>query len=420
MSDRPTDIRIEDLAEPILDENQKRILEITKGMRVEFDEGAVLDEAMKRTGLSDFGPDDFRPRLGVWLESLDEDHSLSSVGRLGAWGDVVRYLVSRLRVEDLLRRHPEILDIEIERPIIIVGLPRSGTTHLLNLISADTRLRSLPYWESLEPIPIRGEGPGADGLDPRYKRCRASFERTDGLLPHLKAMHHMTPEHTHEEIELQAIDFSSYVLEWIADVPRARDAYLAADQTSSYAYMKKVLKCLQWLRGPDRWILKSPQHLEQLGPLVETFPDATFVVTARDPVSVIASTITMLGYGSRIRCTSFDLAEIAEYWIDRVETLLRRCVRDRDLLPASQSIDILFHEFMADDIATVERIYDLADHPMTPAARAQLDHYMEKNERGKYGRLAYDLRGDFGIDPDVLRKRFDFYFERFPIRAEEH
>ena len=103
---------------------------------------------------------------------------------------------------------------------------------------------------------------------------------------------------------------------------------------------------------------------------------------------------------------------------DRIETLLRRCVRDRDQLPADQSIDVLFHEFMADDIGTVERIYDLAGHPMTDGARKQLDDYMLANPRGKYGRVRYDLKQDFGIDPDVLRKRFEFYFDRFPIRAE--
>ena len=418
MVDRPADIRIEDLAEPVLTEMQKAALAATSGIEVQFDEEAILNEAMRRTGLSDFGSDDFRDRLAVWVQSLDEDKAANPMGRLGVYNDTLRYAINRLRLEDLLARHPEILDVEIRRPIIIVGLPRSGTTHLLNLISADTRLRSLPYWESLEPIPIPGEEPGPDGQDPRYLRCRQNFERSDGLLPHLKAMHHMTPEHTHEEIELQALDFSSYILEWVAHVPRLRDYYLSQDQTSSYAYMKKALQALQWLRGPDRWVLKSPQHLEQLRPLYKTFPDATFAVTARDPVSVIASTITMAAYGNRLRCKRVDLTAVAEYWMDRIETLLRRCVRDRDILPEAQSIDVLFHEFMADDVGTVERIYELADLPMTPEARQQFEDYMRDNPRGKYGRVVYDLQADFGIDPEVLRKRFDFYFERFPIVAE--
>ena len=112
-----------------------------------------------------------------------------------------------------------------------------------------------------KPVPVPGEEPGPDGVDPRLARCRSHFELQDGLLPHLRAMHWMTPEHVHEEIELQAPDFSSYILEWIAHAPRWRDYYLAHDQRPHYAYMKKALKALQWQRGPDRWILKSPQHL---------------------------------------------------------------------------------------------------------------------------------------------------------------
>jgi hypothetical protein len=151
---------------------------------------------------------------------------------------------------------------------------------------------------------------------------------------------------------------------------------------------------------------------------MRTFPDATVAITHRDPVSVIASTITMLGYGSRLRCERVDLPGIADYWIDRIERLLRACVRDREQVPADQSLDVLFHEFMADDVAMVERIYALADLEMTPEARGALDRFMQENPRGKHGRLVYDLQGDFGVDPEALRKRFDFYFERFPIQAE--
>jgi hypothetical protein len=416
--DPPDTIRIGDLAHPVLSERQRAVLEAVSRIEVVLSRDAVLGAAQKQTGLSDFGADDFRERLDVWLASVEEDETLGPVGRLGVFGDCVRYASNRLRLEDRIRQHPEILELELARPIIIAGLPRSGTTHLLNLIADDTRLRSLPYWESLEPISVPGEEPAPDGSDPRLVRCRQNFERQDGLLPHLRAMHHMTPEHVHEEIELQAIDFSSYILEWIAEVPRWRDYYLAHDQTPHYAYMRKALQAVQWQRGGDRWILKSPQHLEQLGPLLQTFPDATVVFTHRDPVAVIRSAITMNAYGARVRCKRVDIDGIAAYWIDRVERMLRACVRDRDAIPEGQSLDVLFHEFMADDIATVERIYRLAGLEMTHAARAALGSFMTRNPRGKYGRVVYDLKADFGVDPGELRERFDFYFERFPIRAE--
>ena len=413
------DIHITDLANPVLTAAQQAAIEAASAVRLSLTEDAVLAAARQKTGLADFGADDFRARLRIWLQAADEDAELNAVGRATVFGNCVRALANRLRLEDLLTRHPEIHETEIRKPIIITGLPRSGTTHLVNLISADRRLRSLPFWESLEPFPALEDVPGPDGVDPRLVRCRESYERSDRLLPLLRAMHHMTPEHVHEEIEVQELDFSTYNLEWYARVPRWRDFYLSYDQRPHYAYLKKALQALQWLRGPDRWVLKSPQHLEQLVPLYETFPDATIVLTHRDPVYVIQSAITMLAYGARLRRTRVDTRDIATYWIDRIERLLRACVRDRNRLPASQSLDVLFHEFMANDVTMVERIYELADLPMTREARGRLDAFVADNPRGKYGRVKYDLRADFGIEAVDLRERFDFYLQRFPVRVED-
>jgi hypothetical protein len=153
-------------------------------------------------------------------------------------------------------------------------------------------------------------------------------------------------------------------------------------------------------------------------PLLATFPDATIAITHRDPVAVIQSAITMLAYGERVRRTRLDLPALAAYWIDRIERLLRACVRDRDRLPAARSVDVLFHEFMADERGTVARIYERAGLPMTVEAAASVDAFLADNVRGKHGQVVYDLPGDFGVDPGEVRRRFDFYFARFPIRVE--
>lgn len=411
-------IRITDLASPILTDAQRAAIERAAAIPVTLSEDAVLTAAVKQTGLSDFGADDFRGRLGVWLQAVDEDDRLGPVGRLGLWAQCVRFLSNRLRLEELLARHPEILDVELREPIIVAGLPRSGTTHLLNLLATDTRLRSLPYWEALEPIPAPGDGPGRDGRDPRYLRCLAAYEQAAARLPHLRAMHDMPPEHIHEEVELLDLNVASYQLEWVCLAPRWRDHYLALDMRPHYAYLKRVLQALTWLRGPQRWVLKSPQHMEQLVPLHATFPDATIVLTHRDPVAVIQSAITMMAYGERMRRTRIDLPALADYWIDRVERLLRACVRDRDGLPADRVLDVPFHEFMAEDLATVGRIYERAGLPIADETRAAMAAFLRSNARGKYGRVVYDLRGDFGVDPEAVRRRFAFYLERFAVRPD--
>ncbi len=418
-----TEIRITDLADPGLTTEQIEMRDLAERFPVVFSVEGILAAARDRTGLDDFGPDDFLERLAVLCIAVDEDTSLAASGRAGVYFDFVRYASNRLLIQDVLRRHAEIRDVAIVAPIVVAGLPRSGTTHLLNLLAADRRFRSLPYWESCEPVARPGENPTVDGEDPRYTRSRESWEQTDRLLPLLEAMHAMTPDHVHEELELMGPDFASYNFEWRFHAPRWRDHYLTHDQTPHYEYMKTVLKILQWQdaqRGlPEkRWVLKCPQHMEQLPVLHATFPDATVVITHRDPTAVIASASTMTSYGDRMRCTRPDPVRTAHYWADRVETLLRSCGRDRDLLPAARSLDVRFDDFMADDLGTVDRIYALAGVEMTPTARDRLAEYVTENPRGRHGRIVYDMQEDFGIDRAALRERFRFYMDRFGVPGE--
>ncbi|MDQ1462480.1 MAG: hypothetical protein QOI08_3964 [Actinomycetota bacterium] len=411
-------VRIDDLRSPHLDAGQQSALAYVATLDLTFDEERLLARARARTGCDDFGSLDFLPRLRAMIDAVESDTGLGPLGRLAILQRSERLLAGRLLVEDMVRRRPEILEIQLVAPIVVIGLPRSGTTHLVNLIASDTRLRSLPYWESLEPVPRPGDGSTRDGIDPRFMRCRRDYDAQMRMVPLLSAMHHQEPTAIEEEIELEDLDFASYTLEWLARVPQWRDFYLGLDQRVHYAYMKKVLQVVTFLRGPTRWVLKSPQHLEQIPALLATFPDATFAITHRDPVSVIQSAATMLAYGDRMRRAAIEPEALAEYWIDRVDRLLRACVRDRDLLPADRTVDVLFHEFMRDDVGMVERIYGRARLPLTEDARRGLDGFMTKHPRGKHGALTYDLRGDFGLDPEVVRARFDYYFERFPIEVE--
>ncbi|MFP6663646.1 MAG: sulfotransferase [Deltaproteobacteria bacterium] len=414
----PGEIHIDDLREPILNDFQKAALAYGETLKLDFTVEGILGQAREATGLSDFGADDFRERLGLLVEEWSQDEGLTGIGRLGLWNKLTLFARNRLLIHDHLRRHPEVHDEEIREPIIVVGLPRSGTTHLLNLIAADPAMHSLPLWESYEPLPMPGESPSADGVDPRYARCAAQWEAMQQATPFLAAMHPMNPDHIHEELELMGPNFASYNFEWLAMSPRWRDDYFAHDQTPHYEYCRTVLKILQAERGARRWVLKCPQHLEQLPVLQKVFPDATFAVTHRDPVAVIQSTVTMLAYGQRIGRKKVEPEALLEYWIERIDHLLRACVADRDSLPAGRSIDIPFDIFMKDDIAMVEKIYATAGIPFSSAIRNHMQNFMDQHPRGRDGRIVYHLERDFGVNPAELRKRFAWYFDRFPVRAE--
>jgi hypothetical protein len=416
---RPAAVRIEDLAAPTfppeMAELRRAVAALAGDLRLERD--ALVADARRQTGLSDLGDPGFAERLDVLLRALREEAGLSSFGMVSNYMLLKQLLCSRLLLEDLLRRHPEIDDVPIERPIVIAGLPRTGTTHLHNLLSADPALRALPYWESLEPLLAPGETDDGGAPDPRIARTEMALGMVNGAMPYFVRMHEMTADHVHEEIQLLAIDFSSMLFETIALMPSWRDYYRAHDQTPHYAYLKRILQALTWLRGGRRWVLKSPQHLEQLGPLVRVFPDATFVVTHRDPVSITASMATMIAYTARMNVDRPDPVACGRYWSARVEDLLRGCVRDRELLPAARSIDVRFQDLTADDFAMVERICALAGHPLTPTARAAMDAFLAAHPRGRHGTVVYDMAA-LGLDRAERRKALRFYSERFALEDE--
>jgi len=383
---------------------------------------ALMDAASAEIGLDDFGdgfPDTgFRERLDVLCTALRTEAGLGPSGVVSSYTQLVQLLKSRLLLEDLWRRHPEILELAIERPIVICGLPRTGTTHLHNLIAADASLRSLPYWESVEPVLGEQEQPGPGEPDPRLARTEAALAVVNTAMPYFRRMHEMTTDHVHEEIQLLAIDVSTMLFDTMAPMPSWRDYYLAHDQTPHYEYLRKVLQALQWLRGGERWVLKSPQHIEQFPALCATFPDATFVVTHRDPVAVTTSVVTMLTYVARLSLEPVDPMRIGGYWADRIERMLRSCVDERDVLPADQTIDVRFDEFMADDVATVQRIYELAGQPFTGDVKAAMDEFMADHPRGRHGGVIYDP-ADFGLDADERRSALRFYRERFAVVDED-
>jgi|TARA_R100001509_G_scaffold139136_1_gene93512 hypothetical protein len=416
------DIIIDDLAHPVLTAAQRAAVEHTRSMQVDLTPDSIMAEAEAKTGLQDWGAMDFLERLQLLCDEWDSDDGLTNIGRLSLRAKLLQHATSRLLIHDTFKRHPEIHAIQIKEPIIVVGLPRSGTTHLLNLMAADPRLRALPLWESYEPVPLPSEAGSTAAVDPRYQRCEEAWQNMQLMTPHIAAMHPMNPDHIHEELELMGPNFASYNYEWLSLSPRWRDHYYQEDQTPHYEYMRDVLKLLTWQQRdtarPTRWVLKCPQHLEQLPVLRKVFPDATVAVTHRDPVDVIQSSVTMQAYGQRMSRKTVMTTELLDYWSDRVEHLLRACVRDRAAYPPAQSIDVPFRQLIRDDVGMVERIYQKAGLAMTDTARTALSTFATEHQ-SDYGRVRYDLKGQFGISPDELRERFDFYFDAFPFLRKE-
>jgi hypothetical protein len=231
-------------------------------------------------------------------------------------------------------------------------------------------------------------------------------------------MHELDAHTPHEEIGFFEMDFACPIFYTRFQVPTYRAWYREQDMTSSYAYVRRVLQVVSALRDPGkRWVLKSPMHLEQLGPLMKVHPSASIVMTFRDPARVILSLATMSAYGRRLVQRTIDPKRIGREVAAMVQHRFDAAVRDVHLVPPAQRCDVHFDAYMKDPIAAVRRVLDFADLDASEATLARFRRYQDEHPRGKLGRVVYRY-ADVGLDPAELRRASRAYREKFGVRAE--
>lgn len=410
--------RVDEFKDPRLPEERRLVLEAVEKEPLDMSVQGVLDAAMARTGLTDFGAGDFRERLGRLLGEVEADANVWKDAKKGFVAQCVKAASNRLLNRDFLLRNPQVDDIVIDRPIFITGLPRSGTTHLENLIAADRRLRYLPVYLGAQAVPTPGEEAGPDGVDPRWARSNAHWNQVKAN-PIMAAMHEHSPDHACGENELQIPDFASYQWEWMADLPGWRDFYYSQDQTPHYEYGRTMLKAIaHQFPSERRWILKGNALSEQLPVLDRVYPDAIIVMTHRDPLAILQSVLTMRGLAVLAHQKVPNIQAHVSYWVDRIEHMLRAYMRDMTAIPDDRRVDLMFQDVIADDVGTAQRVLAAAGLPTSPQSEQDMRDYMDNHPRGRDGRVVYDLAGNFRLDVGELRERFRFYTDHFPVKHE--
>jgi hypothetical protein len=410
--------RVEQFRNPAHPPERLRELEADESLPLDMSVEAVLRTARARTGLEDFGPLDFVDRLSRLLREVEGDQNVWKTWKRRFLETCAKAAANRLKNRAFLEQHPQIDTLGIERPTIVIGLPRSGTTHLENLIAADRRLRYLPVYLGAEAVPTPGEKAGADGRDPRWIRSDQHWQHMKAN-PIMAAMHEHSPDHACGENELQLPDFASYQWEWLADVPGWRDFYFTQDQTPHFEYARTILKAIAFQFPNDRrWILKGNAHSEQLRALMKVYPDATIVMNHRDPLAILQSVLTMRGLAVLSSQKVPDVRGHVKYWVDRIERMLRAYMRDRAIVPANQRVELLFQDIIADDVGSAQMVLERAGLPATNESMQDMRSYMDHHPRGRAGRVVYDMAGDFGLDVGALRERFRFYTDEFAVRLE--
>ncbi len=384
---------------------------------VRLDADSLLQSARKSASLTDFGHDSFRAPLERLVASLESEAQLTLLGRVIARRDLLRLLENRLRQVDLRKQHREINWERIERPLFILGLPRTGTSILHELMAQDPANRVPMTWEVMHPFPPPETR--TFHSDPRIAQVDAHFSGIDRLLPDFKTMHPMGARLPQECVVITQHEFASMVWHTSNRVPSYQNWLDGADLRHVYESHKRWLQVLQWKAPAERWVLKSPGHLWALESLLAVYPDARIVQNHRDPLKVVASLVSLVCTLRSLATEEVDPHEIGRDWTQRLAAGLDHATRVRDeaKLPESQVFDVPFREFMADEIAMVRKIYQHFGMQYTAEAERRMRAFLAANAADKHGRHTYDLSLG-GLDEATERKRYAAYQQRFAIPSE--
>jgi hypothetical protein len=386
---------------------------------IRLDEPSLLAAATRRTGLADFGPDTFREGLRSLIDSLESEAALSTLGRFIARTEIVMFLENRLRLQDWRRRHPEIAEVRIERPVFIIGMPRTGTSILHEIIAQDPNVRVPMTWEVDRPFPP----PEAASYttDARIREVQRNLDRSESLIPDFKRMHPMGAELPQECVRMTAIEFASMIFHTTYRVPSyARWLHDRADLAPVYASHRRFLQQLGWRCARERWVLKSPGHLWAIEDLMREYPDACLVQTHRDPLKITASLTSLVSVLRTMASERVDRLEIAHEWSEHVRTGLEKSVeaRKRGVVPSAQVIDVQFRDFMKDQIGTIRTIYQRFGMRLTPEAESRMRAFIADNPDDKHGKHAYRF-ADTGLELDQERARSEPYQDFFGVPSEQ-
>jgi hypothetical protein len=378
---------------------------------VPLDEDSLLQHACNTTGLSDFGDELWREPFSVLVKALEEEAQLTLMGRLMARNDIILWLSTRLQVTDILQRHPEILEEEVVAPMVIVGLPRSGTSILFELLSQDPEVGVPLMWEALQPCPPPESSSYAS--DPRIEQADKLFTQWNRVAPEFASMHEMRGDIPSECGLLMAGCFISDHNASLHQTPSYSAWCARADFLPVYRYHKTILQILQWKNPRQRWLLKAPEHQVHLDTLLQVYPDARIVQTHRDPLKCMSSTTSLMGTLYYMRSDQAFNAQMFENIImgDTTAQRLERVMQQRDsgLVPAANIADSRYQDLMDDPMSCIEQTYQYFGMTLSDDARAGMQSYLQAKPKGKHGMHQYEVDAERSKDRQLFRRYQQLY-----------
>ncbi len=383
-------------------------------MSAVLDGDRLLEAAVEATGLSDFGELPFREGLDAQLWGLEHESGHPADRLEGMTAGLVGTLAKRLRLVEDRKRHPEIAAEKITAPLVVIGLPRTGSTHLHALLSTRPGARAPLQWEMNEPSPP----PEAASFerDPRIARVQAALDARPGAAELMK-LHPFGATRPEQCIGLIDWSFVNSAVMAAHRMPSYFEWFLAADHRPAYAHHRRMLQHLQW-RVPGEWVLKWPKHVFSLDALLDTYPDARIVWTHRDPGRVLPSVVDFVGTIRRGASPLYDPVRFAKEWVALEEIGLLRAMSVREQIDDERRFyDLQYNDLIADPVRAVTCIYEHFGVPVDDETRERVSAYQTRNPQDKHGRHQYTPE-QYGLDADRLRERFGPYVDRFGVEPD--
>ncbi|PEQ11823.1 sulfotransferase family protein [Novosphingobium sp. PC22D] len=378
---------------------------------------ALVDQAVKATGLDSFDSESYREGLTVFVDDFNRGIAQGIVTDGGierAANDCVTYLGNRLRVADYLRQNPELTSRKIERPVFVFGIPRTGTTLLSNLLAADPARRSPLEWEIEEPVP-----PAQAGMLKTDPRALAKLEAHRAMLearPEMGKVYRSSPIYPHECVWFLAHDFKTLMIESKGKLPGYREFIFGADMTSAYSYHRKFLQTLQH-HNTGVWNLKMPSHALHLDYLIKEYPDARLVWTHRDPYSATASLCSIISMSHYAYLGKPDTEWLGENYPWQAQQHAERIMDFRDKHGEDRVIDVHYDRLLDDPLATMKALYKALGDEWTSEAEAGIQGWIDDNPQNKFGKHEYKL-AQYGLTKDDLVPLFERYLARYDVAME--
>lgn len=375
----------------------------------------LLADAERLTGLSAYGEPDPRESLQALVHALNEEANLTPEGAAGKRLGLIRVLANRLMLQEALRREPAIARERIHSPIVILGLPRSGTTKLHRMIAADPVMQKLPLWRLLYPVGVPGAPSSDTGVDSRIKAAEQFVEAVRTRSPEAYAAHPMLALEPDEEYFAMELSFLSHINTSSFNTP-SYEAWLASQPFDAwYAWLEKLLKYVQHdERGAGRpWVLKAPHHLGYLPLLFARFPDATVVHCHRDPAVTVSSFCALLRASRRSTSTRDDPAAVGQYAMRSYGTRMQAYLRDRAVLKVRHRfVDVSYATIVRDAARVIAQCYAAAGLPLSQTSLAAMQAWQAGNEQHKHGQHRYEL-ADFGLTQADVDSVFGDYAAQY-------